>query len=296
MKISIDFGSFENECFVVMPFNEIFNVQYHNVIKPAIEELGLSCVRGDEIYSEERIVNDIWNSIRKFRFVVAELTDKNPNVLYEIGLAHAIGKPVISITRNKSDVPFDLRDLRFIYYDITHPFWGENLKTSLKEQIEKLINQNNITSYLPGIDLSEVNSRISELSPIGKDNSLIDERFNGIWVGEHLNNHPNIENGREIITLSLNIANGEIEATSTIKFIYKDDVSVTNELYRGYFEGNTLKLFGMNYTIVHREREILFHQNNFELELVEGSKLKGIIIDSDSKMSEEILFEKKLSR
>jgi len=51
--------------------------------------------------------------------VIADCTGRNPNVFYEIGLAHASGKPVILITQNSDDVPFDIRHLRYIQYDYT---------------------------------------------------------------------------------------------------------------------------------------------------------------------------------
>jgi nucleoside 2-deoxyribosyltransferase len=77
-----------------------------------VEEAGLVCVRGDEIYTRQAVIQDIWHSIRKARLVVAELSGRNPNVMYEIGLAHAIGKPIILLNRDEEDGPFDLRTLR----------------------------------------------------------------------------------------------------------------------------------------------------------------------------------------
>ena len=84
----------------IIILNYTYKSEYEKVIIPAIKENNIKCVRGDEIYSKQRIMDDIWNSLRNCKLVVAELTGKNPNVMYEIGLAHAIGKPVIIITRN----------------------------------------------------------------------------------------------------------------------------------------------------------------------------------------------------
>ena len=107
--VTIEIGNIENFCFIVMPFDSLFQVQYERVIRPAIEELGLICIRADELYSRPQVMADIWKSIRKSRLVIAELTGRNANVFYEIGLAHAIGKPIILLTRNEDDVPFDLK-------------------------------------------------------------------------------------------------------------------------------------------------------------------------------------------
>ena len=150
-NILIEIKNIENSCFVVMPFSSLYQIEYESIIKPTLEELSIKCVRGDEIYSKQRIMDDIWQSIKSCRFVIAELTGKNPNVLYEVGLAHAIGKPVIILTRNADDVPFDLKDLRYLYYDINDPFWGENLKLGLKSLIQKVIENPEIDTYLEGI-------------------------------------------------------------------------------------------------------------------------------------------------
>ena len=61
-------------------------------------------------------MEDIWKRICGARVVIADCTGRSPNVFYEIGLAHAIGAPVILITQRKADVPFDLRHNRYIEY------------------------------------------------------------------------------------------------------------------------------------------------------------------------------------
>ena len=123
-KIEISLGVLTNSCFVIMPFSPTYNTEYERVIRPAVEATGLACIRADEIYSKPQIMADIWKSIRSARLVIAELTGRNTNVFYEVGLAHTLGKPVIIITRNEEDVPFDLKALRYVYYNTEDPFWG----------------------------------------------------------------------------------------------------------------------------------------------------------------------------
>jgi len=118
-SVVVQLEEVSNTCFVAMPFQALYEAEYERVIKPAIEEVGLACIRGDEIYTRQSIVQDIWQAIRNARLIVAELSGRNANVMYEIGLAHAIGKPIVLLTRNEEDVPFDLRALRYIYYDQT---------------------------------------------------------------------------------------------------------------------------------------------------------------------------------
>lgn len=67
---------------------------------------------------------DIWKMIQEAKVLVAELTEKNANVFYELGLAHALGKPVVLIADNLGDVPFDLQSLRVIIYNKNDPASG----------------------------------------------------------------------------------------------------------------------------------------------------------------------------
>jgi hypothetical protein len=88
------------------------------IVKPVVEQFGLTCVRADNLYYSKPIMEDIWKFLNEARIVIADVTGKNPNVFYEIGLAHAIGKEVIIISQSIDDIPFDLRHLRtFIYQD-----------------------------------------------------------------------------------------------------------------------------------------------------------------------------------
>ena len=87
-------------------------------------------VRADaDIFGTGKIIDQIWRGINSAKVLVAELTQRNPNVFYELGLAHALDKPVVLIwsRSNEQDVPFDLQHIRVIYYDVTDPFWGAKL-------------------------------------------------------------------------------------------------------------------------------------------------------------------------
>jgi hypothetical protein len=115
-------GSFTLEpqlCFVLMPFDAKFQPVYEDHIRPTIERAGLRCERADEIRGVKQITSDIWERINRCRFLVAELTDQNANVFYELGLAHALGKDVIPITQSMTFVPFDIKTLRCVVYDTT---------------------------------------------------------------------------------------------------------------------------------------------------------------------------------
>ncbi len=128
--------SSEDTCFLVMPFAEPHGTYYDQVYKQAIQKAGLRAVRADaEIFGTGKIMDQVWRGINAAKILVAELTTRNPNVFYELGLAHALRKPVVLVSSNEDDVPFDLHHIRVIYYNITDPFWGAKLIEKIAENI-----------------------------------------------------------------------------------------------------------------------------------------------------------------
>lgn len=115
-------------CFVMMPFGNWFDKYYQDIYVPAIKDAGFEPVRADELFSTGSVVEQIWEQIVKAKVLLADLTDKNANVFYELGLAHAARKPVVFTGRKTEDIPFDLRHLRVIIYEIQEPNWAESLK------------------------------------------------------------------------------------------------------------------------------------------------------------------------
>lgn len=126
-------------CFIIMPFGGWFDYYYETIYYPAIEAAGLKPRRADDLYRPSAIVHDIWALTQQAKVILADLSAKNPNVFYELGLAHAIAKPVILVTESMEDVPFDLRALRVLVYDKNQPDWGEKLKNSIKASINEVL-------------------------------------------------------------------------------------------------------------------------------------------------------------
>lgn len=127
-----------NLCFVLMPFSKDMDEVYEDHIKAIVENEGFSCIRADEIVGTNAIIKDIWERINRARFLIADLTARNPNVFYEVGLAHAIGKEVILMTQNINDVPFDLRQLRCIVYS-WNPRGAKELEKRLVSTIKGIM-------------------------------------------------------------------------------------------------------------------------------------------------------------
>jgi hypothetical protein len=126
-------------CFVLMPFKEPFNTYYDTIIKPAVDATGMESKRGDSLFRPSPIMGDIWAMIQNAKILVAELTEKNANVFYELGLGHAIGKPIVLISETIADVPFDLQPLRVILYDKDNPAWGDKLRSDLIASLAETI-------------------------------------------------------------------------------------------------------------------------------------------------------------
>lgn len=122
---------FLDTCFVMMPFGQWMDAYYREIYVPAIRESGLEPICADELFSTGSVIEQIWEQISRAKVLLADLTGKNANVFYELGLAHAANKPVVFTTGDLEDVPFDLRHLRVAVYDIRDPAWGEKLKSTL---------------------------------------------------------------------------------------------------------------------------------------------------------------------
>ena len=121
--------------FVIMPFGEHFNDLYTLGIKAAIEAVGADCERVDEQIFTESILQRVYHQIARADIVVAEVSEPNRNVFYEVGYSHALGKTTILVKREAVDIPFDLKDYPHVIYGESIPA----LKTQLRARVEGLM-------------------------------------------------------------------------------------------------------------------------------------------------------------
>jgi hypothetical protein len=128
------------EVFVLMPFSSELGPVYQDHIRPTIESLGHSCARADDFFTADSIMSDIWRAINASKAVIADCTGRNPNVFYEIGIAHAIGKGVVLIAQSIDDIPFDLRHRRAITYEYT-PRGMRGFEGALKRTISEVLDR-----------------------------------------------------------------------------------------------------------------------------------------------------------
>lgn len=157
----------KSEIFVLMPFDKEFNDLYE-FIKVVFEKNQLYKVfRADDLKNQQSILKDIVISINNCDLILADLTGFNPNVLYELGIAHGFNKNVILITQDIDEIPFDLRSYRVVQYSI-HFSKIKEFERDLNNIIEELNTGNikfgNPVSDYISIDEIEKKSEKRQLS------------------------------------------------------------------------------------------------------------------------------------
>lgn len=106
----------EIDVFVLMPFNSKLQKVYTEHIKKLGAELGITIERADDHFQPKPFMQKVWDGICTASLIIADCTDKNPNVFYEIGMAHTVGKKVVLLTRSKDDIPSDIQHFDYIEY------------------------------------------------------------------------------------------------------------------------------------------------------------------------------------
>jgi len=128
----------DNLVFVLMPFTEkwsdyLWKEEIKQIIE-TIDELSLICKRADDLFGHD-VMLDIYESISTARIIIADITNRNVNVFYELGMAHALGKDVIILSQGTEHIPFDLNRFRNCIYSNDGPGYKK-----LREYLPKAIN------------------------------------------------------------------------------------------------------------------------------------------------------------
>jgi hypothetical protein len=138
-------GPRKASCFIVMPFSQEWSADVHRILARACEAAGVRPVRGDDLFTPTDILEDIWQSINAADFVIADITGRNPNVLYELGIAHTLAKPVLILSKEAADIPIDLATRRVILYGQKADAWREDLARMVQEAIAKVVEDYGLT-------------------------------------------------------------------------------------------------------------------------------------------------------
>lgn len=154
--------------FVLMPFEKKFDDLYKFGIKGAAEDAGAYAERLDEQVFTEGMLDRIFNQISKADVIVADMTGRNPNVFYEVGYAHALGKIVLLITNSSDDIPFDLKHRQHIVYQ-----GGiDRLRKELMPKLLWAIKESKARSGLMSPELISVRLHFTELVSKASDQYL----------------------------------------------------------------------------------------------------------------------------
>lgn len=121
----------------MMPFDASFNQVFESITRAA-QNVGLRCRRADNIWEHAAIIQDVVSLIDRSRVVICDCTGRNPNVFYEAGIAHSLGREVIIITQSEQDIPFDLRHLRYIHY-LNNRQGLDSLALALQSRMETIL-------------------------------------------------------------------------------------------------------------------------------------------------------------
>ena len=137
-----------------MPFGADFAEIYSAFIRPTLEDAGYEVFRADDLQHQHAILKDIVTGLAKADLIVADLTDSNANVYYELGIAHGLRRPVILLTQDIDELPFDLQPYRVIPYS-THFAQISEARVKLKETAVgaregRVAFGNPVSDFLPG--------------------------------------------------------------------------------------------------------------------------------------------------
>lgn len=127
------------KAFVIMPFSEEFDDVFRIGIKETADKEDVKAYRLDEELFDEGMLDKIYSEIESADFIIADLSNRNTNVFYELGYAHAMGKLCILITESADNIPFDLKHKRHIVYGGKLTYLQEQLQSNIewaKNEIE----------------------------------------------------------------------------------------------------------------------------------------------------------------
>ena len=124
---------------VMMPFQHSFKGVY-KTLKQTCETLGLRCQNANEVWNENEIIQEIFALIYRSKIVICDFSERNPNVFYEAGIAHTLGRNVIPIVQNSEHVPFDLKHHRYIEY-LNNKEGLDRLVKKIRPRLQTLMNR-----------------------------------------------------------------------------------------------------------------------------------------------------------
>ncbi len=177
----------KEKCFIIMPISDQgdypaghFTKVYEQIIKPSVEEVGYEAYRVDENTICDTIMNKIFSAIQECSMAVCDLSGRNPNVLYELGLRQAYDKPVVLIQDDKTEKIFDVSGISTVFYKSARLYEDviearENIKKAILSTREGKTNTLAKVMKVNAADFSN-----TEVSQDDKTNIMLEGIYNEI--------------------------------------------------------------------------------------------------------------------
>ena len=213
----------EFSVFALMPLSEEFRSVFDDFVKAVFEDIDeaqFTVTLASDIQNQQSILQDIVARIARSDLIVADLTDRNPNVFYELGLAHALQRPVILLTQDIEDVPFDLKPYRILEYS-THFAKIQIAEATLRDYAQKFARNeiqfgSPVSDYHPDIRATpagQLTQQITSQGDEGDERGFLDhiidvvEDYNALAI---IATDLTTAMGRDVTT-PIGMATGELE-------------------------------------------------------------------------------------
>ncbi len=123
--------------FVITPFTERYQLLHERVFKPTLQSFGIRTKRADELLFAGHISQKVSEIISGSDIIICDISEFNANVFFEIGLARALNKSIITLCHESAEIPSDFDGMRIIKYNMESQNWEEKLSMLIKEIIIK---------------------------------------------------------------------------------------------------------------------------------------------------------------
>lgn len=229
-------------CFVIMPIADTegyeighFNRVYEYIIKPAIIKSGFKPLRADEVNKANFIIIDILKQIISTDIAICDLSSRNPNVLYELGIRQAFNLPVCLLKDKKTSRMFDIQGFRDVEYD--EKLRIDNVEKTVEQLAENILN----TYESKGKDINSIiqlmgikPAEIKTTTEISTDTSIILESINNLNNKvRNIQSEFNLSESKKLSNL--------IETSITYNDDDDDDVIIENNRRSIYKMGSRVK-------------------------------------------------------
>lgn len=203
----------EKKCFLICPIGGPDSPERRRsddlkefIIEPMLEEMGIKLERADTISNPGDITTKVIVEIYGADLIIADLTERNPNVFYELAIAHALRKPVIHMIKKGEIPPFDVQNYRYINYDVNDYRMLGPAKKELKIEVEKILKYpgeilNPFTAALNFINIEKSGNKTDRIiAGLMEQNEVLDSRLRQVELlirNRGMRSRPSIETSRE---------------------------------------------------------------------------------------------------